>query len=303
VAIDFAEIKAKLCSVVAIPVTPFVTSGDLDRQAYTANIRRLVAAGLTVITPNGNTGEFYSLSPIEQEAAAELASEGAEGRALIVAGAGYDVSSVVKVGRWAQKHGAAVMVHQPVHPYLSPEGWVRYHEQIAEQLLDVAIVLYVRSQTVTGEHLAKLANSCPNVVAVKYAVPDPLRFAAVMGVVTPGRLAWLCGLAEMWTPFFWMAGARGFTSGLANFRPDLSLKLLHCLEAEDYGAAYQVAALVRPFEAMRARDNGALNVSVVKEAMAQLGLSSRDVRPPIVELDMDQRNEVAALIRALDSTK
>ena len=38
--------------------------------------------------------------------------------------------------------------------------------------------------------------------------------------------------------------------------------------------------LTRRFEELRAADSSADNVSVVKEALAQLGLCRRDVRPP-----------------------
>ena len=107
----------------------------------------------------------------------------------------------------------------------------------------------------------------------------------------------------MWTPFFWLAGARGFTSGLVNVSPTLPLRMLACLQSGDYAGAQAVAARIRPFEAMRARDNGALNVSVIKEALAQLGLGSRRVRPPIQELNAAQRAEVAALLPALNVTR
>ncbi len=297
---EFDTVRAKLGTVVVVPVTPFDAGGGVDRDAYAAHVHRLIAGGLTVITPNGNTSEFYSLSPSEQAAALAVTIEAAQGRALIVAGAGYDVDSVVQVGRVAQAQGAAVMIHQPLHPFQSAEGWLDYHAQIAAALPDVALVLYLRNPSIGAEHLARLAERCVNIVAVKYAVPDPVRFAAAVAAVPPGRMTWLCGLAELWAPFFWLAGARGFTSGLANVQPALPLGLLAELQAGRLDRAQQLAARLRPFEAMRARDNGALNVSVVKEAMAQRGLGSRRVRPPIQELNESQRAEVAALLAAWD---
>jgi 4-hydroxy-tetrahydrodipicolinate synthase len=295
---EFHQIQAKLRTVVTVTVTPFDEGGALDRSAYAANIRRMIVAGLTVITPNGNTSEFYSLSPSEHDAALEVAIDTAKNKALIIAGAGYDVASVVRVGRIAQDHGAAVMIHQPLHPIQSAEGWLEYHAQIAEALPLAPLVLYLRSPNISAEHLARLAERYENIVAVKYAVPDPVKFAAAVEAVPPGRLTWLCGLAEMWAPYFWLAGARGFTSGLANVQPGLALEMLACLQSGDLAGAQRLAARIRPFEAMRARDNGALNVSVIKEAMAQGGLGSRRVRPPIQELNEMQRAEVAAILAA-----
>jgi len=56
---------------------------------------------------------------------------------------------------------------------------------------------------------------------------------------------------------------------------------------------------LRRFEEMRARRANALNVSVVKEALAQLGLCRSDVRPPISVLTDTERAEVADILTEL----
>jgi 4-hydroxy-tetrahydrodipicolinate synthase len=53
---------------------------------------------------------------------------------------------------------------------------------------------------------------------------------------------------------------------------------------------------VKPFEDLRARRNSANNVPVVKEALAQLGLCDRRVRPPLETLDAAERAEVASIL-------
>ena len=55
-------------------------------------------------------------------------------------------------------------------------------------------------------------------------------------------------------------------------------------------------ALARPFEALRARRSSANNVSVIKEALAQLGVCERTVRPPISELPTNERAEVTTIL-------
>jgi 4-hydroxy-tetrahydrodipicolinate synthase len=55
---------------------------------------------------------------------------------------------------------------------------------------------------------------------------------------------------------------------------------------------------VKPFEELRARRDNANNVSVVKEALAQLDLCDRRVRPPLVVLDAAERQEVADVLAA-----
>ena len=66
-------------------------------------------------------------------------------------------------------------------------------------------------------------------IAVKYGVKDAAQFAAVARDAGLDRFTWLAGLAEPYAPGYWAYGARGFTSGLANVSPSLSLSLLGAL--------------------------------------------------------------------------
>ncbi len=71
--------------------------------------------------------------------------------------------------------------------------------------------------------------------------------------------------------------------------------MLQALRAGDYPAAMKVWERIRRFEELRAADGSADNVSVVKEALASLGLCRRDVRPPGRPLPQSERAEVAAI--------
>ena len=294
-----AALMDALRTISAIPVTPFGAGGDVDWAAYRRVVERIVDGGVTVVTPNGNTGEFYALTAEECDRAVAVTVEAAGGRALVMPGIGYDVATAIRLGEAAGRAGAqAVMVHQPVHPYQSADGWVAYHAAIARALPDLGIVCYVRDPNVTAAMLARLAER-PNFVGVKYAVPNPLQFASIVAAVGPARLAWVCGLAEGWAPFFWPGGAAGFTSGLVNVDTTASFQMLRALEAGDYHGAMDVWRRVKPFEDLRARRSAANNVPVVKEALAQLGICERTVRPPIVEVPEPERAEVADLLATL----
>jgi len=303
---DRARLIADLSTICAIPVTPFAPDGAIEWDAYGRVIERLVDGDITVVTPNGNTGEFYALSAAECDRAVEVTAAalagrpGASGRVLLMPGVGHDVATAVALGKTAARLGSqAVMVHQPIHPYQSAEGWVEYHAAIAAALPDLGVVPYVRDPGVTAASLSRLVAAAPNVVGVKYAVPNPMQFAATVGAVGAQRLAWVCGLAEGWTPFFWPGGAVGFTSGLVNVETGSPFEMLRALQAGDYAAAMAVWRRVKPFEDLRARRSAANNVPVVKEALAQLGVCGRTVRPPISEVPEAERAEVAALLADL----
>jgi 4-hydroxy-tetrahydrodipicolinate synthase len=257
----------------------------------------MVDEGITVVTPNGNTSEFYSLTVEECNQAVLASIAGVEGRAVVMPGVGHDLATALELGRFAAGAGAdALMIHTPSHPIQSQQGWLDYHRAIADAFPDLGIVPYVRGELVSDAMLIELAAACPNFVGVKYAPVDPKRFAATIRTVGQERVTWICGTAESWAPFFWVGGAQGFTSGLVNIIVKPSIRMLEALRAGDYATAMGVWDLLYPFEEMRARHRGANNVSAVKEGLAQMGLCRRTVRSPITEIVESERLEVTQIL-------
>jgi 4-hydroxy-tetrahydrodipicolinate synthase len=291
-----------LDTVVAVPPTPFLADGDLDLAGFERILNRAVDGGLKAFTIAGTTGEFGALSPREIEQLVEVAGKSLGGRAVFLVGVGGDLSTARYLATRAAATGAfGVMVHEPAGPFRSPAGWLRYHADVADAVPDLAIVPYVRDATIGADDLGAVVSAAPNVVAVKYAVPDPVRFA---GLVTRGpSLLWICGLAELWAPFFWPAGATAFTSGLAIIEPHLSLELLDHLRDSDGPSTRATWSLLRPFEALRARDGGAANVPAIKEALAMRAGIGRTVRPPISELGPEDRREVGRILASWDGAR
>ncbi|MBM7786773.1 dihydrodipicolinate synthase family protein [Tenggerimyces flavus] len=291
------ELVERLRTLVAIPVTPFDGAGELDEKAFSGIVSRMVDAGVDAVTPNGNTSEFYSLRDHELQRALELTIEAVGSRAVVVPGVGNAPGHAADLARAAAAAGApAVMVHQPVHPYQSVQGWVDYHRAVAEAAPSLGIVAYVRDPSLDAKALVSLAEQVPSLVAVKYAVPDVFALSEAIGAVGADRVAWICGLAERWAPFYWLAGARGFTSGLVSVAPALAVELLSLLRSGDSVAAMALWERLVPMEKLRMRRGNANNVSAVKEALAQLGLCGRAVRPPVSELDTDEAAEAADIV-------
>jgi 4-hydroxy-tetrahydrodipicolinate synthase len=288
-----------LDTVVAVPPTPFLEDGALDEAGFERVLNRAVDGGLRAVTIAGNTGEFGALSAPEIGRLVEIAAATLAGRAVMLVGTGGDLSTAALVASKAAAAGAfGVMVHEPSGPFRSLEGWIRYHAELASRVPDLAVVPYIRDAAIRAEDLRALVAAAPNVVAVKYAVPDPVRFAEI--VTTGPPLLWICGLAERWAPFFWPAGATAFTSGLALVEPRLSLELLEHLRGQRLPEALAIWSLVAPFEALRARNQGAANVPAIKEALALRIGTGRTVRPPISDLGPDDRRDISRILASWD---
>jgi 4-hydroxy-tetrahydrodipicolinate synthase len=292
-------LRHALATVVVVPVTPLHADGSPDWDTYAVLTRRLIDGGITTITPNGNTGEFYALSNAEARQALETAAKASSGRAELLAGVGHDIATAVESAGHAQDQGARmIMIHQPVHPYVSKEGWIDYHAAIAGAVPDLGVVLYLRTERITGAHIAALADRAPNVIGVKYGVRDATTFAGVARDAGIDRFTWLAGAAELTAPAYYASGAHAFTSGLANVNPALALSMFDALRAGDFGAAMKVWESVRRFEELRGADSSADNVSVVKEALSQLGLCRADVRPPSRLLPAAIKEEITGILKS-----
>jgi 4-hydroxy-tetrahydrodipicolinate synthase len=179
---------------------------------------------------------------------------------------------------------------------MSAAGWLEYHRAVAGALPDLGVVLYLRDPRIGARHIRLLGDLCPNVIAVKYGIRDPVLFAAVARDAGLDRFTWLAGLAELTAPACWTAGARGFTSGLVNVAPGLALSMLDSLRGGDTDGAMKAWEACRPFEELRAADSSADNVSVVKEALAQLGLCRPDVRPPGHRVSDEVRAQITEIL-------
>lgn len=293
---DHEKLAERLRTVHAINVTPFREDRGVDYDLLERNIEFLIASGLGVIVPCGNTGEFYALSVAEAQAVTRFVVKQVGGRAAVLAGIGYDLGTAREMALAAQEVGAdAVMVHQPVHPYLMTEGLIRYYADIARSV-EIGVVLYARHEAIDQVVLGRIAD-IENVLAIKYAINDLPRFADLVESVE-GPVVWVCGTAEMWAPFFFAAGAEGFTSGLVNIAPEMSLTMLDGLRKGDAEAVRTVWRQVAPIERLRAKKHNGNNVSVIKEGMNLAGLPAGQVREPLGELDDTDRQELIEILRS-----
>ncbi len=291
------ELSERFRGISAVAITPLTDDGsEVDVAGLETTIDVLVAEQSDVVVACGNTAEYYGLSEAEARTVVEASARALAGRAPLVVGVGGAPDAARRATEHAAETGAdAVMVHHPANPYVTAEGLHAYYREIAA--VGVPVVPYVKAPVVSPDELARIAAE-PWVVAVKYAVNDlPAFAAAVAAAAGRAEVVWVCGTAECWAPFFFAAGADGFTSGLVNVTGGPSRALLDALRAGDRRGALAAWSSILPFEALRARRADGYNVSVVKEAVRQLGRPAGPVRPPASEVGPQEREEIAQYLR------
>ncbi|SNT20404.1 dihydrodipicolinate synthase family protein [Antarctobacter heliothermus] len=287
-----SDLSKALTGVSGILVTPFDAAGEIAPELQKPLVDRAIAAGVHVLTANGNTGEFYSLTL--DEACAMVTASGAHiaGRVPLVAGVGRGVRDAQTLAEASRAAGAAaLMIHQPPDPFVAPRGVTAYVQAVREAGQDLPLILYLRNDAIGTDAIAALCR-VEGVVGVKWATPNPMKLKAAMAAA-PDHITWTGGLAEVWAPALYAVGARGFTSGLINVWPERSVAINTALEAGDYARARALIADMQVFEDIRAEEQGGANVPGVKAALALMGADCGVARPPAAwPLTDDQRTRL-----------
>lgn len=291
-----SAISTALTGISGILVTPFDEADRIDPQRLKPVIDRAIGAGVHILVSNGNTGEFYSLTLDEAKAMVEATAEMVNGRVPLVGGAGRSIHDACALAALSAKAGcAAIMVHQPPDPFVSPRGIVDYVKRVADAANGTPLVLYIRNDAIGVAAIADLC-SLPSVIGVKWATPHPMNLAKAIAASDPETI-WVGGLAEVWAPALYAVGARGFTSGLINVWPERSVAIHAALEDQDYARGRELIAGMQAFEDVRAEELGGANVSGVKAALMRQGIDCGHARPPAAwPLTDDQTARIAAVL-------
>ena len=288
--------KRDLTGISGVHVAPWDSDGELNEEALRRNVNAIAAAGIHTIVSAGNTAEFFALEPAEIERMHAVAAEANNGRSAIMMAVGRSLREAVHAGRTAAAHGADfLLAHMPMDPFAAPACQVSYFLEVAEAC-ETPLVAYLRSTSMGVDEILRLACH-PNVPGIKFAAPDLMTLQSCIEGSEGMGTAWVCGLAESWAAPFYAVGARGFTSGLVNVHPELSLAVHVALEAGDYETARACIRKTAGFERMRTRFAGGANVTVVKEAMRMLAFDVGAVRlPGHTSLSAEDRMELRSIL-------
>jgi 4-hydroxy-tetrahydrodipicolinate synthase len=259
--------------------------------------RRLYDAGIRVFIPCAGSAEFDSLSADEIVSSIRAVREAVGADALIMAPVGLQIGHALDIGRRSLEAGADAILVMPLSgPYLSNQGLRDYYLTLLDTL-SAPTLIYKKGEIPSDALLLELADH-PGVVGVKYAVNDVDAFTRIVAA-DEGRIEWICGSAERFAPFFFLAGASGYTSGAANLCPHLTLAMHAALAMGDYPQAMRLLEQIRPIEDYRARGASSYNISFLKYALRHTGLDFGPARPPQRKLTADEMREIDLLVPAL----
>ncbi len=281
-------------------ITPF-RNGKVDKEAYHALIDRQVAAGVTGIVPVGTTGESPTLTHAEHADVIRLAIEYAAGRCQVIAGTGSNsTAEAISMTKEAAAMGAdGTLQVCPYYNKPSQEGLYQHFKTIAEST-DLPVLLYSipgRSGIeIAVETVARLAATCPTIVAIKEAGGSVDRVNRLVQAL-PDDFAVLCGDDGLTVPFI-VCGAVGLVSVTSNVAP---AQMKELTEAALSGDGKKATALQKKYyPLMKGLMSLDVNPVPIKAALALRGDIAWDIRLPLTPLAEEKRVVLAELLRRYD---
>jgi 5-dehydro-4-deoxyglucarate dehydratase len=288
------ELRQKLHGVISFPVTPFKKDLSLDLDGLRKNLRSLLKHPICAVVAPAGTGEIHSLSPDEHLAVVKTTVEEVNGKVPVLTGAGFNPPIAAELARNAAAAGVSgILAFPPYYPSQDDEGIVAYYRGIGEAT-KLGMLIYSRDWFTPPPALVeKLAQQIPNLIAWKDGQGDIRRYQMIRQQVGD-RLHWIGGAGDDMVPGYYSMGIRTYTSSIANVAPKLSLRLHELASA---GHSTELTKLMNelliPLYALRAKRKG-YEVSAMKAMMDMIGMVGGPVRPPLVDLRLEEIKSVQA---------
>lgn len=290
-----STLRKKLSGVIAFPVTPFKEDLSLDLPALHQNLTHLLQYQISAIVAAGGTGELYSLTPAEYVRVVELTALAVEDRVPVIAGVGFGQHLAVEMAQAAEKAGAdGILAFPPYYPQAEDDGLFEYYRAIGEATR-LGMLIYTRDWTSFSPSMVERLTSIPTLIGWKDGQGDIRRLQILMNHVGD-RLQWIGGAGDDMVAAYFSIGVTTFTSSIATVAPRLSLKLWELADAGDSEMLTELLdRCVIPLYALRARRRG-YEVSAMKAMMDMVGLNGGPVRPPLVNVNPDEEDELRTIL-------
>jgi dihydrodipicolinate synthase/N-acetylneuraminate lyase len=294
---------AVLDGVIVALLTPVDSGGRVDHGALRQLVGRVVAGGVTGVSPLGSTGEGYSLG-LEQRLAVTATVAGAVPAGMpVIPGvfAHNHEQALAEIAAYAGHGGTAVLTAPPGYYQLAAAEQEGYFSRVADAAA-LPLVLYnipVFTKVQIAPPAAVALASHPRVIGLKDSGKD-LGYAAGLldAVAAAGAAAGfsvLTGTDSLLVAYM-LAGARGTICASANIVPGLVRAVYDAVRAGELDDARSHEARLRAVNA--ACGAGALPAAF-KAAVAAGGIGEPWLVPPRLPLGQAQTAALLARLTAL----
>jgi len=275
--------------------TPFKPDGSLDTDTAARLAEHLIDSGCDGLVVSGTTGESPTTTDDEKLLLLRAVLEAVGDRARIIAGAGtYDTAHSVHLAKASAAEGAhGLLVVTPYYSRPAQAGLAAHFTAVADAT-DLPNILYdipPRSVIPIEWETIRALAAHPNIVAIKDAKGD---LHGGGQIIAETGLAYYSGDDALNLP--WLAmGAVGFISVWGHLAAGQLRDMLAAFNSGDVTTARKINAGLAPLAAAQSRLGG---VTLTKEGLRMQGFEVGDPRLPQIAATDDQREALAADLRA-----
>jgi len=299
---NFEQIKEKFKGPIAYPTTPFNKIKDklvIDEESFKKQVNVLIKNNVPIITPCGGTGEFFSLNIQEWKKLIKIAMDEARGEnVLIMPSVGGGINQAIEMSQYAEELGCEIVQLTMLDPMfgMTEEGIFEYNRQIANSI-SIAAMAYKNKSIPMSIKLAFDICNIKNIIAFKDETSDIYWFRELM-INVGENIIGVCGGGEVEAPYYFLAGAKAFTTGIINLFPKLSMSLYMAAKERNWDKVFYIQDKLKPINQIRVKPGKM--IPVIKEALQVLGITNNTYsRPPIVPLTEEEKAEVKEILEIL----
>ncbi|HQQ10041.1 MAG TPA: dihydrodipicolinate synthase family protein [Synergistales bacterium] len=276
--------------------TPFNDDGDLDLDALSLNFDKWLRTPLDGIVASGSNGEWPLLGFAERAALFGACADLSRGRLKVIAGIHCpSTKESLDLGIEAARAGCDAVLVLPPHYYKgqnSREGLLAYFRTIADSVRLPVVLYNMPSNTgfnLVPDIVATLSEH-PNIIGIKDSSGDIVQIASICRD-TPEEFGVFAGSGSFFLPSL-AVGCSGGTMGVANLFADACRDIFLSFRKGDLERSRSLQlSIIEMNQAVTKR----FGVPGLKAAMDHAGLYGGPVRPPLLPVEGEVREEIGRI--------
>lgn len=282
-------------------ITPFDSQGNVDFGAFEKLINYLIDSGVDYLVCLGTTSEYPTLTEKEILAIKEFTIEIVNNRVPIVLGVGGNNTREVinHITRDSFEGFAAILSVCPYYNKPSQNGLFTHFSNIASACEKPVIIYNVPSRTgsnLMAETTLHLAESCPNIIAIKEASGNMSQCMEILRS-KPKGFELLSGEDALTLPLMSL-GAKGVISVTANCYPKLVANMVNFLLKDSCKKATVIHNELLPFTNAIFSEG---NPCGIKAALEIKNICQNSVRLPLSTISKKLYDRLNNIIKQIDS--
>ncbi len=261
-------------------VTPFTASGAVDHVGLTRLVKHCIEGGVNFLVALGTTAESATLSKAEKGEVVQTILDANAGRLPVVLGVGGNNTAEVCAALQQVPSGIdGILSVSPYYNKPSQEG-IYQHFKALSAATDLPIILYNvpgrTSSNVTAETTLRVAQDCPNVVAIKEASGNMEQIMAIVKGA-PAGFEVLSGDDNLTLPMI-ACGATGVISVSGQGFPAIFSQMVQDARASKMHVAQKGHYTLFEFTQLLFAEG---NPGGIKSALEHLGVCESHLRLPL----------------------